>query len=57
MTELLTLVAGISAVVGGICGFAALVLVLMKKDCQPAVVAFGISMVVCFVALFLMPRA
>ena len=51
MADLLTFVIGASALVGGCCGFAALALVFMKRDCQVAVTVFGVCMAVCFAAM------
>lgn len=51
MADALTLIIGVSALVGGGCGFAALVLVFMKRDCQAAVTVFGVCMAVCFAAM------
>ena len=57
MTDILTAIIFASMVVGGASGFAAMVLILMKRNVKPAVVVFSICVLVCFSAMLLLPRS
>lgn len=57
MPDILTMVIFASAVVGGLSGFAAMVLIFMKKPVRPAVVVFSVCMIIAFVAMLMLPRS
>ena len=57
MPDILTMGIFASAVVGGLSGFAAMVLILMKKPVRPAVAVFAVCMIIAFVAMLMLPRA
>lgn len=52
----LTLVIFLCWAVAGVCGFAALICVYLKKPLRPVLVAFSISVLISFVAMLFLPR-
>lgn len=56
MVDLLTAVVFLCWVVAGVCGFAALVCVYLKKPLRPVLMVFSISVLISFVAMLFLPR-
>ena len=56
MVDVLTALIFASWVVAGVCGFAALVCVYLKKPLRPVLVVFSVAVLISFVAMLFLPR-
>lgn len=56
MVDILTVVVFLCWAVAGVCGFAALVCVYLKKPLRPVLVVFSVSVLISFVTMLFLPR-